>query len=293
MAEIMALLRKIPDVSAQMHAGKWNKDAKGCFEVRGKKLGIIGYGNIGSQLAAIAESMGMEVYYFNRSDKLSRGTAKPCHSLKELLRKVDIVTLHVYSSPENVNMIGAKELGQMKPGSYLINASRGDIVDVDALAKSLRSGHLAGAAVDVFPYEPKNNKEPFQSPLQGIPNVILTPHIGGSTEEAQRDIALFVSKRLIQFVNTGETTLSVNMPNLNLPPVMGYSRTIHIHHNVPGMLSQINNIIAKEKINIEGQYLKTNETIGYVILDISAKPPVSLLKQLKAIKETIKVRALY
>lgn len=300
MAYIFSLLRRLTDKNNLAHLGKWQKDAAGCFEVRGKKLGIIGYGNIGSQLSSLAEAMGMEVYFYNRSDKLTRGNAKRCASMEELLRKVDVVSVHVYGTPENKNLIGKKQLAQMKKGSYLINASRGDTVNIEALREALVSGHLAGAAVDVFDNEPKKNTEKFTTILQGLPNAILTPHIGGSTEEAQRDIAYFVSKRLTQFINTGETTLSVNFPNLQLPPAKNGSRIIHIHKNTPGKLALINSLLAKaegpikgEKLNIEGQYLKTNETIGYVIVDINGKPGSKLISDLKKIPDTIKVRVLY
>ena len=292
-AYIFSLLRKLTDKNNSTHLGVWDKNAAGSFEVRGKKLGIVGYGNIGSQLSSMAEAVGMQVFFYNRSDKLNRGNAKRCNSLKELLNKVDIVSIHVYSSPENVNLIGKKQLAQMKKGSYLINASRGEIVDVKALQAGLQSGHLAGAAVDVFPEEPKKIGEKFHSPLQGLSNVIMTPHIGGSTEEAQKDIAFFVSKRLTQFMNNGDTTLSVNFPNIQLPPVKNCSRIIHIHKNSPGKLAKINSILAREKINIEGQYLKTNEDIGYVIVDVNTKPARSLITQLKEIPDTIKVRVLY
>jgi D-3-phosphoglycerate dehydrogenase len=290
---IIMLMRSAAEKSMEMHKGVWNKSATGSHEIRGKKLGIIGYGNIGTQLSVLAESIGLDVYFYDHTEKLALGNATPCPSLEELLKTVDIVSLHVDGRKENTNLIGEKELSLMKKGSYLINSSRGSIVDIEALARHLRSGHIAGAAVDVFPHEPKEKKGPFTTLLQGIPNVILTPHIGGSTEEAQEHIASFVSDKLSTFIDTGETTLSVNFPQLKLPELKNAYRILHVHKNVPGMMAQINNILAEEKINIEGQYLKTNEHIGYVITDINKKGPKTVIQKLREIEGTIRVRILY
>lgn len=293
LGEIIVLARKVFEKSTKLHSGIWDKNASGCHEIRGKKLGIIGYGNIGSQLSVLAEAMGMEIYFYDIDEKLALGNAKKCLSLKELLKKCDIVSVHVYSSPKNLNLINEKEFSLMKNGAVFINAARGEVVNEKALVKYLKNGKLAGAALDVFPKEPKAAGDTFTSELQTIPNVILTPHIGGSTEEAQRDIAHFVSKRITLFINQGDTTLSVNFPNLQLPPIKDYSRVIHIHHNVPGILARINNVIAKEKINIEAQYLKTNDTIGYVIIDLNTSHAKRLTSRLKDVPDTIKVRVLY
>jgi D-3-phosphoglycerate dehydrogenase len=276
-----------------MHQGIWNKSASNCYEVRGKKLGIIGYGKIGSQLSVLAESIGMDVYFYNHVEKLVLGNAKPCHSIDELLKKVDVVSVHIDGRLENTNFMNKERINLMKKGSYLINLSRGNIVDIDALTEALNSGHLAGAALDVYPEEPKSNTNNFQINLQNIPNVILTPHIGGSTEEAQLSIGKFVADKLTKFVDTGETTLSVNFPEIKLPELKNAYRLIHVHRNVPGIMAQINNIFAEEEINIEGQYLKTNGEIGYVITDINRKGSENAIERLKQIKETIRVRILY
>ncbi|MDE2590164.1 MAG: phosphoglycerate dehydrogenase, partial [Patescibacteria group bacterium] len=255
MGEIIMLARKACDKSAQMHKGVWDKSAAGCFEIRGKKLGIVGYGNIGTQLSVVAESLGMHVYYYDVADKLALGNATRCSSLDELLKTCDVVTVHVDGSKTNKHLFGKREFDAMKQGSLFLNLSRGHVVDIDALQHSLASGHIAGAAVDVFPKEPKSNSDPFISPLQNLPNVILTPHIGGSTEEAQRNIGEFVSTKLMQFINTGNTILSVNFPELSLPPQGKAHRFIHVHENIPGVLAHINNFLSKYTINILGQYL--------------------------------------
>ncbi len=293
-ALIISLERKLFERSAEMHQGIWQKTSRDCHEVRGKKLGIVGYGNIGSQLSVAAEMLGMEVYYFDIAEKLNLGNAKKCKSLQELLRKVDIVTLHVDGRPENKDLIGRREFQAMKPGALFLNLSRGFVVNISALAENLKSGKIQGAALDVFPEEPKGNDESFVSELISFPNVILTPHIGGSTHEAQQDIARFVSNRIIDFVNTGNSSGSVNFPNLNLPPpAKNFNRFIHIHENVPGILAKINGILAAEKINVEGQYLKTNEEIGYVITDVDKKKSRKVIDKLKNIPHTIKFRVLY
>ena len=291
--EIIILQRKIIPKNTGLHNGKWNKSADNCHEIRGKKLGIVGYGNIGSQLSVLAESLGMQVYYYDLIEKLQLGNARKCHSLHELLSKVDIVTLHVDGRKENANLIGAHELSLMKDKAILLNLSRGHVVDLESLALHLKSGKLLGAAIDVFPYEPQNNQEPFVHQLCGIDNVILSPHIGGSTEEAQYNIAEFVANRIISYINTGDTTQSINLPNFQLPEFTNAHRLVHLHANVPGILAQINNILAKHKINILGQYLKTNENIGYVITDIDTGYNQDVIHELKAIDHTIRCRILY
>ena len=291
--EIIMLMRGIFDKSRNLHNGVWDKSSQGSFEVRGKKLGIIGYGKIGSQLSVLAEDMGMEVYYYDVLEKLALGNARKCHSLKELLKKADIVTVHVDGSEQNTNMIGEKEFRQMKDGVIFLNLSRGFVVDIDALVNSINLGKVRGASIDVFPYEPVSNDEKFTSRLQGLPNVVLTPHIGGSTDEAQRDIANFVPRKMIDFINSGNSYYSVNFPNIQLPSFENAHRLIHIHHNTPGILAKINAVFARNNINIIGQYLKTNELIGYVITDISKKYDPKVINELKGIDHTIKFRILY
>ena len=291
--EIILLMRNLPDKMTQMHQGNWNKSAGSSFEIRGKKLGIVGYGNIGAQLSVVAESIGFDVYYYDIVEKLGLGNATKCRSLDELLEKVDIVTLHVDGRKENANLIGDSEFSKMKDGAIFLNLSRGHVVDIDALQKNLVSGKLQGAGVDVFPQEPKTNAEAFESPLRNLPNVILTPHIGGSTLEAQENIGNFVPGKIIEYINTGSTTNSVNFPNLQLPILENAHRLIHIHRNVPGILASINNTLARHHINIVGQYLKTNETIGYVITDIDKAYDKGVIKDLKEIQGTIRFRILY
>jgi D-3-phosphoglycerate dehydrogenase len=242
--EIIMLIRNIPDKSYGMHAGTWDKSAKNSFEIRGKKLGIVGYGNIGTQLSVLAEALGMEVYYYDRVEKLALGNAKRCRTLAELLQLADIVTLHVDGRPENKNLIGANEFALMKKGVIFLNLSRGHVVDIAALVAAIKSKKVVGAGIDVFPYEPKTNQEEFLNELRGLPNVILTPHIGGSTEEAQKNIAQYVPDKLNEFINKGNTFGSVNFPNLQLPELTEAHRFIHIHRNVPGVLAQINSILA-------------------------------------------------
>lgn len=291
--EIIMLRRKIFDKSVKMHKGEWNKSAEGSYEIRGKKLGIVGYGNIGSQLSVLAEDMGMDVYYYDSVEKLALGNATKCWSMKELFGKCDIITVHVDGRDENKMLIGEEEFSNMKEGAIFINLSRGFVVDVPALSKYIKNRRITGAAIDVFPTEPKNNEEEFLSELRGLPNVILTPHIGGSTLEAQENIAHFVPMEVIDFVNTGKTTLSVNFPNLALPPLKDAYRFIHIHENVPGVLANINSVLANNNMNIIGQYLKTNEEIGYVITDVSRKYDKKVIEELKKIPNTIKFRILY
>jgi D-3-phosphoglycerate dehydrogenase len=291
--EIIFLMRNIADKSKLMHQGKWNKSASGSVEIRGKKLGIIGYGNIGAQLSVLAENMGLDVYYYDVLEKLALGNATKIDSLEELLNTCDVITLHVDGRKENKLLIDKKRLKMMKKGSYLINLSRGHVVDVPALRDALSSGHLAGAAIDVFPSEPKNNDEPFESELIGLPNTILTPHIGGSTLEAQENIARFVPGKILEYINTGNTYNSVNFPNIQLPFLQDAHRLIHIHMNEPGIMAKINQILAEHKINIVGQYLKTNEKIGYVITDIDKAYSNKVIEDLKSIEGTIRFRMLY
>ncbi len=291
--EIILLMRNIPDKSVQMHQSVWDKSAKGSFEIRGKKLGIIGYGNIGSQLSVLAENLGMNVYYYDVVERLALGNATKCNSLEELLQTADILSLHVDGRKENQNMIGEREFDLMKEGVIFLNLSRGHVVDIPALKRAMESGKVRGAAVDVFPEEPKTNEEPFKSELVGLPNTLLTPHIGGSTLEAQENIAQFVPAKIMDYINTGSTTNSVNFPNLQLPRLENAHRLIHMHLNTPGILASINNILASHNINITGQYLKTTETIGYVITDINKQYSQDVIKDLKSIRNTIKFRVLY
>lgn len=293
LGEIIMLMRRIFDKSVYLHGGAWDKSAASSYEIRGKKIGIIGYGKIGSQLSVLAEDLGMNVYYYDTVDRLALGNARRCQSLPELLKKSDIVTLHVDGRKENTNMINERAFSYMKHGVIFLNLSRGHVVDIDALARNLRSGKVRGASVDVFPHEPAGNEKDFLSPLQNLPNVILTPHIGGSTEEAQKDIGNFVPSKIIDFINSGNTFHSVNFPELQLPKLQNAHRLIHIHENVPGILARINNVLAEHNINITGQYLKTNEKIGYVITDISKKYNPQVIHEMKQIPNTIKFRILY
>ena len=292
-AEIIMLLRKIPQRTSEMHQGKWLKSAANSFEIRGKKLGIVGYGNIGSQLSVLAENLGMEVYYYDLVEKLALGNVRRCQSMDELLAQVDVVSLHVDGRNSNLNFFGKEHFEKMKQGAAFINLSRGFVVDIDALKESIESGHLVGAAIDVFPQEPKNNKEEFISSLRGLPNTILTPHIGGSTQEAQENIGNFVPNQIIDYINTGSTSNGVNFPQVLLPTLKDAHRLMHIHDNVPGILARMNQIFAKHKINIVGQYLKTNETIGYVITDIDKAYSEEMIEELKSIEDTIRFRVLY
>ncbi len=293
-SECIFLMRKIPEKNFAAHEGKWLKDALSSFEVRGKNIGIVGYGHIGSQVSILAEGMGMNVFYYDIEKKLSLGNSKSCSSLEELLSSSDAVTLHVPDTPVTRNMITAKELALMKRGSYLINASRGSVVDIGALADALESGHIAGAAVDVFPKEPASNKEPFISPLQKFPNVILTPHIGGSTVEAQSSIALEVSEKLVKYSDVGSTIGATNFVEISLAPNFNKQRYLHIHENKPGMLNKISQAFVSRKLNIASQYLQTDPYIGYVITDIDSKTDSKeILKELKLIPGTIKARVLF
>ena len=291
-ASIM-LIRRIPDKNNAAHKGQWMKDAKGSYELRGKTLGIIGYGNIGSQVSVLAESLGMKVIFYDVETKLPLGNATDAKTLKDLLGTADIVTLHVPETEQTKNLIDKSNLKYCKKGSIIINYARGEVMDLQALAKCLESGQLSGAAVDVFPVEPEKNGDIFQSPLQGLPNVLLTPHIGGSTEEAQQNIGEDVSNKLLNFLEKGITFGSHTVPVLSLPPQAGSHRILHIHRNVPGVLSAINGELSRHKINIVGQYLKTNEQIGYVVVDVDKQLSKKAEGLLKDVDETIKVRLLY
>lgn len=291
--EIIMLLRGIPQKDRAAHSGRWLKSASQSHEIRGKCLGIIGYGHIGSQLGVLAESLGMRVIYYDVANKLPLGTAQPADSMESLLSQAQVVSLHVPDTPATRNMIGAAELAAMSPGSVLLNASRGSVVDIDALAQSLTSGHLAGAAVDVFPVEPKTAEDAFKSPLQGLNNVILTPHIGGSTLEAQENIGLEVADKLIRYSDNGSTLSAVNFPEVAMPDLAGRSRIMHIHRNEPGVLRRINEVVSQHEVNIAAQYLQTRDKVGYVVMDIETDHPDTLLDELGQVEATIRTRVLY
>jgi D-3-phosphoglycerate dehydrogenase len=292
LAEIIALTRRLTDKNREVHAGIWNKSAVGSHEVRGRRLGIVGYGNIGTQLSVVAESLGMSVSFYDTADRLALGNARRCASLDELLESSDVITLHVDGRPDNQNFFGAAEFARMPAGALFLNLSRGFVVDHHALRESIESGHLAGAAIDVFPVEPLAKGEPFTSELQGLDNVILTPHIGGSTEEAQVDIGHFVANKLIEYARTGTTTLSVNLPNVDLPRGTGTASIVHIHQNTPGVLARINNVFAESGVNIEGQSLGTRGEVGYVLTELAGPCTEEMIDLLKALPETIRVRHL-
>ena len=287
------LIRRILDKNNAAHKGIWNKDAKGSFELRGKTLGIIGYGNIGTQLSVMAEAMGMRVQFFDIETKLPLGNAQAKKSIKEIVSSSDIISLHVPETNQTKNLINKSVLKQFKAGSILVNYARGEVVDLEALAEAIKEKHIAGAAIDVFPIEPEKNGDTFSTPLQGLSNVLLTPHIGGSTEEAQENIGEDVSIKLYQYLERGVSNGSHTIPSLSLPPVDGAHRILHIHKNVPGVLGAINTLLSKNKINIVGQYLKTNDEIGYVVLDVDSKLSKQAMTLLKEVKETIRVRMLY
>ena len=291
--EMIMLIRNIVPKSNGMHAGKWDKSANNSFEVRGKKLGLVGYGHIGTQLSIIGEALGMEVYFYDIVDKMPIGNAKKLRSLDELLRVSDVLSLHIDGRKDNKNLIGKREFELMKDGVVFLNLARGHVVDVPALVEALKSGKVGGAGVDVFPYEPKTNKESFESELRGFSNVILSPHIGGSTEEAQEGIGHYVPERLLEYVNNGSTTSSVNFPEVQLPLFKGSHRLLHIHQNVPGVLAKLNNIFARYNVNITGQYLATNDQVGYVIMDVAMSYADGFVQEIKDMTETIKFRMLY
>ena len=291
--EIVALARGLTDRNADLHAGRWVKSAAGSTEIRGKTLGIVGYGAIGSQLSVLAEALGMTVIFHDVAEKLALGNARKQRSLDELLAAADVVTLHVDGREANTALIGPEQLARMKPGALLLNLSRGHVVDVEALAEALRTGRLGGAAVDVFPDEPGANGEAFSSPLQGLPNVILTPHVGGSTEEAQEAIAEFVTDRLLGFLERGDTGYAVNLPQVQLPEVAGAHRLLHVHENRPGVLAAINRALAESGANILGQYLRTDERVGYAVTDVNAEAEKALTDALRAVPGTLKFRTVY
>jgi D-3-phosphoglycerate dehydrogenase len=293
LGQIIILLRGIPAKNAKAHRGEWDKSAVGSYEARGKTLGIIGYGHIGTQLSILAEHLGMRVQFYDIEDKLVLGNSIQLKSLKQLLNTSDIVSLHVPETIHTQNMIGEKELAQMKQGSILINASRGTVIDIDALVKALESGKLNGAAIDVFPTEPKSNTEAFESPLCAFDNVILTPHVGGSTQEAQQNIGIEVAGKLVKYSDNGSTLSAVNFPEVSLPSHINRSRLLHIHENRPGVLKQINQAFADQNINIAAQYLQTIEEIGYVVVDVEADRAYDAFAQLEAIEGTIKTRLLH
>ena len=293
LAEMILLLRGIPAKMRLMDQGNWDKSAEGAHEVRGKRLGIIGYGNIGMQLSVLAESLGMQVCFYDVAEKLALGTAQRCATLEELLETSDAVTVHVDGRRENADLIGPREFGRMKEGAVFLNLSRGHVVDLESLRSHLKSGHLAGAAVDVFPEEPARNGERFEHPLREVPEAILTPHVGGSTLEAQQDIGRFVSHRIVDYINTGSTENSVNIPAIRLPPQAEAHRLMHLHENVPGILARINQALAAHGANISGQYLKTQDHLGYVITDIEGNYSDALLDDIRLIPNTLRFRVLY
>jgi len=296
LAEIVMLCRGIPQRNAAAHRGEWLKGVAGATEVRGKTLGIVGYGHIGTQIGLLAESLGMRVLYQDTEPKLALGNAAPVDSLVKLLHEADVVTLHVPDTAQTFHLIGDRELGQMKKGARLINASRGNVVDLDALARALETGRIAGAAIDVFPSEPESTAHAFESPLRRFENVLLTPHIGGSTVEAQESIGLEVAAKLLKYSNNGSTMTAVNFPEVSLPEHAGKHRLLHTHRNVPGMLAAMNAVLAAAKINIASQYLETSRQVGYAVIDVDgADRPLSatLRKQLDAIEGTIRTRVLY
>jgi D-3-phosphoglycerate dehydrogenase len=292
LAEIIALTRRLTEKNAGMHAGIWDKSDRGSHEVRGRRLGIVGYGKIGSQLSVLAENLGMSVFFYDVTDTLALGNARRCASLHQLLEAVDVVTLHVDGRPGNSGLFGEPEFARMRAGSIFLNLSRGFVVDHDALRRHIEGGHLAGAAIDVFPQEPNGRGDPFCSELQGLPNVILTPHVGGSTEEAQQDIGGFVAGKLRDFIVDGTTTLSVNLPALALEKRPDAHRLIHIHANVPGTLAKVNGILGDHRVNIEGQLLGTRGELGYVITDVGTGCDAQALDQLRDLPETIRLRVL-
>jgi D-3-phosphoglycerate dehydrogenase len=293
LAEAILLLRGVAAKNAAAHRGEWHKTAANAFEIRGKKLGIVGYGNIGMQLGVIAEALGMQVQFYDITNKLPLGNARQVPSLNQLLGSSDVVSLHVPETDTTQNMIGAAQLAQMQSGSILINASRGTVVDIDALADALESGALGGAGIDVFPVEPRSNEEEFVSPLRRFDNTFLTPHIGGSTLEAQENIGMEVAEKLARYSDNGTTTSSINLPAVALPEHVGKHRLLHIHRNVPGVMSAINTVFSDNQINIAAQFLQTNETLGYVVIDIDAEYSEIALKKLAAIEGTIRSRVLF
>ncbi len=293
LGEILLLMRNVPQANAEVHRGIWNKSANGSHEVRGKKLGIIGYGHIGSQLSIIAESLGMRVFFYDIENKLPLGNAQQLRTLEELLSSCDVVSLHVPENASTKNLISAERIAQLKEGAILINAARGTVVDIDALAQALEAGKIRGAALDVFPEEPASIQEEFVSPLRAFDNVILTPHIGGSTSEAQENIGAEVSGKFVKYSDNGSTLSAVNFPEVSLPEHVGTKRLLHIHHNKQGVLNKINQVFVDANVNIAAQYLQTDPAIGYVVIDVETEDTHSLLTQLKEIEGTIRARVLY
>jgi len=293
LGEILLLLRGIPQRNAMAHRGEWLKSAVGSYEARGKTLGIIGYGHIGTQLGIMAENIGMRVEFYDIEDKLTLGNAQQVQNLTHLLQRADVISLHVPETPSTKNLIGMAELEIMKQGAILINASRGTVVDIDALAESLRDRKLSGAAIDVFPTEPKSNDEEFVSPLREFDNVILTPHVGGSTQEAQENIGIEVAGKIAKYSDNGSTLSAVNFPEVSLPELANRSRLLHVHQNRPGVLTQINQAFAQHGINIAAQYLQTDESIGYVVIDVDSDHSEVALKELSAVEGTIRARILH
>ena len=293
MAEVILLLRGVPQRSAAAHRGEWQKSATGSFECRGKTLGIIGYGNIGMQLGVIAESLGMKVVYFDVESKLPLGNAQPKATLKALLEESHVVSLHVPQHASTELLIGRQEIAAMRSGAMLINASRGNVVDLDALAEALNGNHIGGAAIDVFPVEPRSNNDEFQSPLRGIDQCILTPHIGGSTQEAQENIGVEVAEKLTRYSDNGTTTSAVNFPEVALPEHEGKHRLLHVHQNIPGIMSAINQVFSDSSVNVSGQYLQTMGDTGYVVIDIESDYSNTLISQLSAIEGTLRTRVLF
>ncbi|WP_235497586.1 phosphoglycerate dehydrogenase, partial [Aeromicrobium sp. Leaf272] len=291
-AEIISLARRLHEKSTDMHRGVWNKSAAGSHEVRGRTLGIVGYGNIGSQLSVVAEALGFKVVFYDIDDKLALGNAQRCSTLEELLEQADVVTLHVDGRPGNAGLFGDEQMRLMKPRALFLNLSRGIAVDTTALRAHLESGHIAGAALDVFPVEPKRQGDPFESELRGIPNVILTPHVGGSTEEAQQDIGRFVASKLRSYAAFGSTSLSVNFPEMNLPADNSRQRIALVHQNAPGVLATINGLLGERGVNIEAQSLSTRGQLGYVVTDVAEAVTADVLGELAALPETVRLRQL-
>lgn len=293
LGEILLLMRNVPQANAEVHRGLWNKSASGSNEVRGKKLGIVGYGHIGSQLSVIAEALGMKVYFYDLENKLPLGNAQQVRTLEELLSSCDVISLHVPENASTKNLMSAERIAQLKQDSVLINAARGTVVDIDALAAALEAGKLRGAALDVFPVEPASINEEFVSPLRKFDNVILTPHIGGSTSEAQENIGAEVAGKFVKYSDNGSTLSSVNFPEVSLPEHAGAKRLLHIHENRPGILNKINQIFVEANINIAAQYLQTDPKMGYVVVDVEAEDTTGLLAKLKEIEGTIRARVLF
>jgi D-3-phosphoglycerate dehydrogenase len=291
-AEIIALTRRLTEKDDALHAGVWDKSAEGAHEVRGRTLGIVGYGNIGSQLSVVAEALGMRVLFYDTADKLALGNARRCSSLDELLEEADVVSLHVDGRSGNAGLFGEPQLRKMRPGSIFLNLSRGFVVDHEALRELIMNGQLAGAAVDVFPEEPKRQGDEFNSILRGLPNVILTPHVGGSTEEAQEDIGRFVAAKLRDFEDSGATTLSVNLPAVRMEQTLGTHRLAHLHHNVPGVLARVNGVLADHGVNIEGQLLTTRGELGYLVTDVGLNYPADIVDELANLPETVRLHVL-